>query len=82
MQKAEATHLDRSTTTTVTLSEEPWSMAARVSTLAATRAAVWREAPRCCARRRHRCASEQASCGARSSNKGRKQDARYQTQSW
>jgi hypothetical protein len=36
-------------------------MAARVSTLAATLAAVWREAPRCWARRRHRCAREHAS---------------------
>lgn len=55
-------HRERSTTTTVTLSREPRSTAARVSTVAAMRAAEWRLAPRCRARRRHRFASEHASC--------------------
>ncbi len=41
-------------TTTVTLSRLPRSTAARVSTVAAMRAALWRLAPRCRARRRHR----------------------------
>lgn len=51
----------RSTTTTVTLSRLPRSTAARVSTVAAMRAALWREAPRWRARRRQRLASVQAS---------------------
>ena len=47
-------HRERSMTTTVTLSRLPRSTAARVSTVAAMRAALWRLAPRCRARRRHR----------------------------
>lgn len=49
--------------TTVTLSLEPRSTAARVSTVAATRAADWRVEPRERARPRHFLARVTASCG-------------------